>query len=120
MISIRWIQAGLVAAVATAGIVVASADGSGSGGTGGAGSGSGSHPVMDRMFAACAKAKEGDSCQFVGRGDRLVKGTCQVPREGGSKLICKRGTGGGNGDGNGGGGGGGGAGSGSGGKGSGK
>ena len=96
MISMRWIQAGLVAAVATAGIVVASADGSGSGGTGGAGSG---HSAMQAAFAACAKAKQGDTCQFVGRRDRLVQGTCQVPREGGSKLICKRNRGGGNGGG---------------------
>jgi len=71
------------------------------------------------MFAACANAKQGDSCQFKGRGDRLVKGTCQVPREGGNKLICRRSGGGGNGDGNGGGGGGGSGGAGSGAKGSG-
>ncbi len=43
-------------------------------------------------FDACAKSKQGDACTFTGRGDRTLKGTCEVPRDNtgsGAALVCR-------------------------------
>jgi hypothetical protein len=48
-------------------------------------------------FDACAKNKQGDTCSFKGKEDRMVSGTCQVPRAGSGSgsaspsgaLVCR-------------------------------
>ncbi len=47
------------------------------------------HKPPQAAFDACAKAKQGDACSFKGRDDKDRKGTCEVPRDGGSALVCR-------------------------------
>jgi len=47
------------------------------------------HAPPKAAFDACAKAKQGDACSFTGRAGRTLSGTCEVPRSGGSALVCR-------------------------------
>lgn len=79
----RWIQIAVIAALAA----TARADGSGSGGSGP--QERGHHHPPKAAFDACAKAKHGDACSFVGRGDRTVAGACEPSRGDAKVLVCR-------------------------------